>query len=559
MPSPDIVPPEPGVAERSPPRGARKHVTVVSAGSILGRSEATEECEPMSIFGFTTTTGQLDWQQIAPRISAMKVTNADFLRATFASSILQCFGRSLFLRDAYKYSFKTLSIDQYWSHSWADKSWKKILVLLWLNNGLLALISGTLAAAAMMPLFSLGFLPAIPGNLWKDEAEAETVVSLWCLVAGLVVFLLVLLLARPRKMVFVDKVCLNEGDGQMKQEGMLNMGACLKHSKSLLVLWEKSYAQQLISIFELATFLKCHEGEKTHLDIRPTMLAPFFLVNFFGSAFIALAQIFVPFDHDWTIFVVAACFTPYFMACGWLLLRYFASVQGLKDQLNHFGVDDAVCPCCLCGHRVPGTVAGAENSTCQCDRKIILECINVWFGSIEEFERFVSSKVARAFSQRLGNFLCQYWMVVVLSAPIFWAHLDLIAVSLARTDYLAASSLAVTAFTWWLGILPAAYVLFIALVAKSQRRQMRRTGIAQKLCWRIVPPSALLLLLLVAGMYQTFCIRYITNAVLGIGIFGGTLIIPCYLIWRASTKNTAMFNPRSVAEEASRVRAMRGF
>ena len=158
-------------------------------------------------------------------------------------------------------------------------------------------------------------------------------VSLWCLVAGLVVFLLVLLLARPRKMVFVDKVCLNEGDGQMKQEGMLNMGACLKHSKSLLVLWEKSYAQQLISIFELATFLKCHEGEKTHLDIRPTMLAPFFLVNFFGSAFIALAQIFVPFDHDWTIFVVAACFTPYFMACGWLLNRYFASVQGLKDSL----------------------------------------------------------------------------------------------------------------------------------------------------------------------------------------------------------------------------------
>ena len=34
---------------------------------------------------------------------------------------------------------------------------------------------------------------------------------------------------------------------------------------------------------------------------------------------------------------------------------------------------------------------------------------------------------------------------------IFWAHLDLIAVSLARADYLTASSLAVTAFTWQLG------------------------------------------------------------------------------------------------------------
>lgn len=47
------------------------------------------------------------------------------------------------------------------------------------------------------------------------------------------------------------------------------------------------------------------------------------------------------------------------------------SSESHQDQLNHFGVDDAVCPCCLCGHRVPGTVAGAENSTCQCDRKFL--------------------------------------------------------------------------------------------------------------------------------------------------------------------------------------------
>lgn len=31
---------------------------------------------------------------------------------------------------------------------------------------------------------------------------------------------------------------------------------------------------------------------------------------------------------------------------------------------------------------------------------------------------YVCIKVARVFSQRLGNFLCQYWMVIILSAPI---------------------------------------------------------------------------------------------------------------------------------------------
>ena len=36
------------------------------------------------------------------------------------------------------------------------------------------------------------------------------------------------------------------------------------------------------------------------------------------------------------------------------------------------------------------------------------------------------------------------------------------------------------AMTWWLAIIPAAYVLFIALIAKGQRRQKRRTGLGQK-------------------------------------------------------------------------------
>lgn len=134
---------------------------------------------------------------------------------------------------------------------------------------------------------------------------------------------------------------------------------------SILDLWNtrkavtffRSHAQQLQAIFELATFLKCHEGEKVHLDIRPTMLAPFLLVNLAGGAsliqtpkspwgiakwpvdlknlpgnvLIAVAQILVPFDHNWSIFLVAACFAPYFLACGCLLRSYFASIQGLKD------------------------------------------------------------------------------------------------------------------------------------------------------------------------------------------------------------------------------------
>ena len=39
---------------------------------------------------------------------------------------------------------------------------------------------------------------------------------------------------------------------------------------------------------------------------------------------------------------------------------------------------------------------------------------------------YVCIKVARVFSQRLGNFLCQYWMVIILSAPILWLQRGLL-------------------------------------------------------------------------------------------------------------------------------------
>ena len=151
------------------------------------------------------------------------------------------------------------------------------------------------------------------------------------------------------------------------------MGACLKHSKSMLVLWDPSHAQQLQCTFELATFLKCHEGEKVHLDIRPTMLAPFFLVNLIGNVLIAAAQILVPFDHDWTIFVVAACFAPYFISSGWLLMRYFASVQALKDAPSFFSKLSSQqllkpkAKCCRFGRRISWLSLGSMRPRFRCN------------------------------------------------------------------------------------------------------------------------------------------------------------------------------------------------
>ncbi|CAK9044822.1 unnamed protein product [Durusdinium trenchii] len=511
----------PGRKEEESPAKKSVRIALNSESSVLGRRS---EDEPIGMLASRTTSGGMEMEHIVPMVDALKTTpRPELRRGAEASQLLQCFGRALWSRPHFEYSFQVTEIDDYWSHSWGERAWKKVLVLLWLHNGTSAMICGTLTAVAVAPFSALSLLGAF---------EAP------CVSAGLLAFWLVLLLKRPRRTVFLDQVCINKEDEEMKHEGLLNLQYCLRSCKSMLLLWDLSYAESLLPIFEVAGFLRLHEGEKIHLDIRPTMLAPFFLVNILGNTAIAFVTLYVTFDHDWKLFVVIACFIPYFIACGLLLLFYFASVQSLKEQLNLFSVDSVHCQCCGHGHR------SRSGQAIECERKMIFQSISMCFGSLEDFERYVSNKVSRAFAQRLGNFLCQYWMVVVLGAPVFWGDLDLLSNAWRQDDQLKAGLLLAIGLSWWLAIIPAAYVLFIALIAKSQRRQKRRIGLVPKLCWRLLPPCALIALLSTAGLYQKFCLKCITNQVLGIGIFVGTLILPCYLIWRASTKNTSMFGPR---------------
>ena len=62
----------------------------------------------------------------------------------------------------------------------------------------MAVIFSTFTALGVIPLYTLGFLPSL------------SEVSIWCVAAGLLGLLLGMLLWRPGKMVFIDKVCLNE-------------------------------------------------------------------------------------------------------------------------------------------------------------------------------------------------------------------------------------------------------------------------------------------------------------------------------------------------------------
>eukprot|EP00434_Breviolum_minutum_P003763 symbB.v1.2.003312.t1/scaffold182.1/size414077/25 len=226
---------------------------------------------------------------VADFLISLEMTRPQFLRAVQAGKVLSGFGRVLRLEpgqigakalkaeDVFKLSKEVKSIDVFWSHSWKKSKFWKIWLLLMLKNGVPACLIGSLVAC----IFTfLSFMHYFPG--WSKEPlmttpdfDGEYRYSCWALLSGSFSALLTLLVRRPSEEVFVDMACIHQGDPDLKSEGALNIGAFLKNSKKLLVLWDSTYSSRAWCMFELAAFLQSHQSEvNLPIDIKPVAIAP---------------------------------------------------------------------------------------------------------------------------------------------------------------------------------------------------------------------------------------------------------------------------------------------
>ena len=170
-------------------------------------------------------------------IERMQPTRPEILRAVPTHQIVARLGRVFWARKDrcfFSLSKVTQDYDEFLSHSWQVAVWKKVLLLMVIKNGLPSVVVGTLTSLLMVLLWQLDFLPGFPklGEKW----------SCWCSSVGLILALFSLAFWRPRGSIFVDRVCINQFDPHMKTEGIINIGAVLRVSKSLLVLFDDSYA-----------------------------------------------------------------------------------------------------------------------------------------------------------------------------------------------------------------------------------------------------------------------------------------------------------------------------
>ena len=205
---------------------------------------------------------------MADWLSQMILTDARFLRATEASRVVEYAGRALWLDKPtyYRHSRTVKEINKFISHSWQASAWSKMLTLLFFYNWKAAVIVSNLLVAVAMILFTFDFLPGFTKT--PRFGKGPLYLGPWGLCIGIVSFVLVLVFRRPGEMVFLDRICINQADAAEKQRGVMNLGACLKHSKKLLVIWEATYSQRLLSSYVIACNV-CFDFSSSSFDWFP--------------------------------------------------------------------------------------------------------------------------------------------------------------------------------------------------------------------------------------------------------------------------------------------------
>ncbi|CAE8653019.1 unnamed protein product [Polarella glacialis] len=161
-------------------------------------------------------------------------------------------------------SFPIDKYDNFISHSWRASRMAKYAALLYHTSLVPAAFAGLAAGILAFALQVQGILPPFGRSPPPFEPLPRT---MWCLVMGGGTFFAILVMwarlvelaesTRGTKVsYFLDCLCINQGDAELKQLGIDSIGAYLRNSDSMLVLWAPAYFTRLWCCFELAIFME---------------------------------------------------------------------------------------------------------------------------------------------------------------------------------------------------------------------------------------------------------------------------------------------------------------
>ena len=383
---------------------------------------------------------------IASTISNMTAVRPEIIRAAPAYRALAFCALPLWgvqHGNFVHFSAVTDRIDEFWSQSWHGPRWKLILTIIFLNNSLAAAVISVGIAVVLGVLYACKVLPV----MYEYNPSFQQIPRCgWSGHVALIVYYVTLLAWRRRKRIFLDVLCIDQDDTANKTAALFSMGAFLKCSDALLVLWDETYTKRLWCVFELAAFLKSRPaGKKINLVIRPTITGPCFLGLTFSLNVILYTISFVG-DRDLTALLIStAAITCLGLLCSISAARsYFRSINDLKRALSTFRLEDACCWCCDTGHQ--------EKSLC--DRKVIEQCVINWFGSVDAFEELVRQEVLDILRSQLWRQMLSYKQCVLALVPVIIASIDIVFALIYRDSYSHAVVEALRGLAMSLGVGP---------------------------------------------------------------------------------------------------------
>lgn len=311
----------------------------------------------------------------------------------------------------YDLSSRTLSYDFFFSHDWGTKGWLKFISLLVLFNSraaTLATLAYSLLAAAVVPQ-GMGMLP-----------------SHWLPVSGYLVFLFLVswqhlrAAVRAPRTAFLDKLCIPQGDEELKASCIFRLSSFLDRSKSLVVLWSPQYFSRLWCMYEVATFLRDRRQQRSQsgkpVVFLPVQVSVLYLVTFVANSvlhFSTLSAAAAWRFQDQSLgamarFILCNSSLPWIFlpACFWLCTDVLQDAAQLRDQILSFRIQDSMCFCCQHEHQHPET--GVD---IPCDRQLIYGVLQKWFGSsahsqeecLDTFNRLVRTELAPPVLRKLED------------------------------------------------------------------------------------------------------------------------------------------------------------
>lgn len=402
----------------------------------------------------------------------------DLRRASRLTSVMRC-GAEILKESASAQSADASeaveTIDIFLSHNWAVSRLTKFLCLVLhfnLSIGVLFMGAGILFVVGAE---SMG-VQFLHGRKWFLPEEGELDISSGCALSGPLLFLLSTFFGHELQRlfglrgctVFLDKTCIDQSDQERQRAGIRKLGAFLRRSSKMVVLYTDIYLTRLWTVYEVACFLSLHNTR--HLVVISTY-QPIMVFSFIAFAYtLLLGQIFFP-----GIFLgLDVLFTFYSLvfAAGFVLFRRWArEMEAIQRRVATFEVGQCSC-------------------TCEDDRPLLHKNIALLMragglvgeGAAEPdallaFNDFVRARLSRSLAASIGPVGLRYWHVVlmffVIVVPLSF-DIYVLGVPDAQAEWITRWRIgqALDVAIWVLGLYP----LLVALMSKWCRLCLHLRG-----------------------------------------------------------------------------------